>query len=79
LLLKKIKIRKLSTPPSTWVDPLTLWQTHEGQFPNIAFLAKQILGILGFHIETKRVFNLVGVLMRRSCLQVKILIGLSLW
>jgi hypothetical protein len=62
-----------------WVDPLTLWRTHEGQFPNVAFLAKQILGILSFWIETKRVFNLVGVLMRCSYLQVEILIGLSLW
>jgi hypothetical protein len=40
------------------------------QFPNIGFLAKQIFKILVLHIETKCVFNLVGVsttLKRCSC------------
>jgi hypothetical protein len=43
------------------------------QFPNIGFLAKQIFKILVSHIETKCVFNLVGVstTSRRCKLHVK--------
>jgi hypothetical protein len=49
------------------VDPLVWWQTHEAQFPNVNFLAKQIFGILGSQIEIKRVFNLVKVLIALRC------------
>ncbi len=38
---------RLYIPPTTHVDPFALWWTHEGQFPNVTFLAKQILGIIG--------------------------------
>jgi hypothetical protein len=31
---------------------------HEGQFPNVAFLAKQILGVLGSKIETEWVMSI---------------------
>jgi len=44
------------------VDHITQWWTHENHFPNVDFLAKQILGILKFEIETKKTFSLVGVL-----------------
>jgi hypothetical protein len=54
--------QRLSIPPSGCVDPLAWWQTHEGQFANVVFLGKQILGTLGSQIETKKVFSLVGVL-----------------
>ncbi len=36
---------KLSIPSSTSKDPLVWWHNHEGQFSNVAFLAKQILNI----------------------------------
>jgi hypothetical protein len=39
--------RRLSISSSTCADPLTWWQMHEGQFPNVIFLAKQNLGIIG--------------------------------
>jgi hypothetical protein len=57
---------------ATCVDPLVWWRIRETQFPNVSFLVKQILGILGSHIETKHVFSLVGVLtsLRRYRLQV---------
>jgi len=67
--------RRLFIPPSMCVDPFVWWQTHEGYFPNVVFLAKQILGIFNSQIETKMVFNLVGVLIALGCyhLEMKIL------
>jgi len=53
--------KRLSMSLVTCVDPLTWWRIHETQFPNVSFLVKQILGILGSQIEIERVFNLVGV------------------
>jgi hypothetical protein len=32
--------------------PLTWWKAHEAQFPNVAFVACQMFGILGLQIET---------------------------
>ncbi len=55
--------RRLSIPPTTCEDPLTWWCYHEKKFPNVAFMAKHILGILWSQIETKRIFNLVRVLI----------------
>jgi hypothetical protein len=43
-------------------NPLTWWQMHEGQFLNVGFFAKHILGISGPQIETENVFNFVGLL-----------------
>jgi hypothetical protein len=41
-------------------------------FPTIGFLAWQILGVVGFQIETKIIFSLVGILtnLRRCHLQI---------
>ncbi len=39
--------KRLYVSPTTSVDPLAWWQIHETQFPNLRFLVKQILGILG--------------------------------
>lgn len=36
---------RLSILHSMFVNPLALWQTCEGQFLNVGFLAKQIFGI----------------------------------
>jgi len=47
---------------SMCVDPLAWWHIHEGHFLNMGFLVKQILGIVGSQIETKRVFSLASVL-----------------
>ncbi len=59
--------RRLSISPTTCVDPLAWWWIHEIPLPNVSFLGKQILGILGSQIENKRVFNLVGVLTTLRC------------
>jgi hypothetical protein len=43
------------------IDPLMWWATNESRFPNMGFLAQQILGIPCSQIETKRIFSIVGV------------------
>jgi hypothetical protein len=42
--------------------PLQWWKDHAKQFPTIALLACQILGIPDFQIETECIFNIVGIL-----------------
>jgi hypothetical protein len=54
--------RRLSIPPTTYENPLAWCCNHEGQFSNVAFMAKHIIRILGSQIETKRVFSLARVL-----------------
>jgi hypothetical protein len=41
---------------------------HESQFPNVAFLARQVLGIVESQIETEQNFNIAGIIitLRRS-------------
>jgi hypothetical protein len=57
---------------ATCNDPLAWWCINEGQFPNITFLAKQILGKLGSQIERKSVFNLVRVITFLWCCNLQI-------
>jgi hypothetical protein len=54
-------------------NPFVGWKTHEGQFLNVGFFAKQVFGILGFQIEIEKMFNLIGVLrtLEPSYLQVQ--------
>jgi hypothetical protein len=60
--------KRLFISLATCVDLVAWWQIHETQFPNVNFLAKQILQILGSQIKTKRVFNLVsGLITLRHC------------
>ncbi len=35
-------------------NPLAWWRTHEVHFCYVGFVAKQILGIVGFHIEVDK-------------------------
>ncbi len=64
--------KRLSIPCATCEDPLAWLCNYEGQFSNVVFLAKHILGIPRSQIETKRVFSLARVLMplQRCQLQV---------
>jgi hypothetical protein len=41
---------------------LEWWAKHEFLFPTMAFLVRQILGIVGSQIEIERIFSLVGIL-----------------
>jgi hypothetical protein len=40
---------------------LKWWAKHESLFPIVAFLAHQILGIVGFQIKIERIFSFVGI------------------
>ena len=53
----------MQAAPKSAEKPLQWWKIHEGQFPTVVFLARQILGIVGSQIETERVFSIAGVLM----------------
>jgi hypothetical protein len=55
--------QRLFIPLSKYLDTLAWWCTHESEFPNVGFLPKQILKILGFQIGTKKMVSLVGVLI----------------
>jgi len=44
-------------------SPLQWWKDHARQFPTVAFLSCQFLGIPDFRIETKCIFNIVGILI----------------
>jgi hypothetical protein len=46
---------------------LLWWKEQVRLYPNVAFLARQILVIHGSKIETKRIFFVVGVLTNMHC------------
>jgi hypothetical protein len=53
-------------------NPLAWWRTHNGQFSNVAILAKQMLGIPGFQGEIERVFSLASVLKTLRCCRLQV-------
>ncbi len=65
--------RRLSIPQFMCINPLAWWQTHKGQFFNVAIMANQMLGIPRFQVQIERVFSLASVLktLRFCRLQVK--------
>jgi hypothetical protein len=63
LVVKLSLFRRLSISLATCVDPLAWWWIHETQFPNVSFLVKQLLRILGSQIEIECVFNLASGLI----------------
>jgi hypothetical protein len=54
------------------VNPIVWWKTHEGQFSNVGFLAKQVFGILGFQIEIEKVLSLIGILKTLKCCHLQV-------
>jgi hypothetical protein len=54
---------RLAIFPPMCANPLPRWKTHDGQFLNVGFLAKQVLWIQRSQIETKKIFSLVDVLI----------------
>ncbi len=42
--------------------PLEWWVEHESMFAIVAFLIRQIFGIVGFQIKIENFFSLVGIL-----------------
>jgi hypothetical protein len=48
--------------------PLQWSEKHESMFPTFCLCVREILGIVGSQIETKRIFSLVGILINlRRC------------
>jgi len=41
---------------------LRWWANRAMQFSHVSFLACQVLGIVGFQIETKWIFSVVGII-----------------
>ncbi len=64
--------KKLSILSFACANPLAWRLTHEGQFPNVGFLVKQILGIMGSPIEIELVFNLARVLIALRCCRLQL-------
>ena len=56
-------------PAKSTKKPFEWWKLeHEGQFPTVGYLARQILGIIGSQIKIERVFSIAGILtMLRRC------------
>jgi len=52
----------LSVGPTEIENFLRWWANHAMQFPHVSILACQMLGIVGFQIETKWIFNVVGII-----------------
>jgi hypothetical protein len=49
------------------------WAEHEQEFPNIIFLARQILGSIGSYIETERIFSMTKTItsLKHYCLGIE--------
>jgi hypothetical protein len=62
-----VDAKKIKCPLEYW------WRKHESMFPTIGFLTREILRIVGFQIEIKRIVSLVGIFinLRRCCLQLE--------
>jgi hypothetical protein len=69
----------LHVKPKGFVLPLIWWKSRESQFPNISFVIQQILWIHGSQIETKKIFNMVGMLTSLQHLSYKLTIWTSLY
>jgi len=49
------------------------WAKHVVQFPHVSFLAHQVLGIVGLHIEIKQILSVASVItnLKRSRLDIE--------
>jgi hypothetical protein len=48
--------RKFHVENANGLDPLKWWGCNQFKFPNLGFLAQQVLGILSSQIKTKQIF-----------------------
>ena len=60
LVLELSLFQRLAIPRK--VAPSKWWKENALRFPNVGFLAKQLLAILGSQIETKRIFSIHAIL-----------------
>jgi hypothetical protein len=67
-IVKEIVIKEFLDFRRFYVDlkeiknPFKWLEKRESRFPIMAFLARQILGIISSQIETKHIFSLIGIL-----------------
>jgi hypothetical protein len=59
--------------PSEIENLLIWWPKRAVQFPHVSCLVRQVLSIVGSHIQIKWIFNVVGVItnLRRSRLSIE--------
>jgi hypothetical protein len=62
LIRVELSLFKRTTMPIDPFSPFIWWAEYEQQFPNLAYLARQVMGIVGSQIEIERIFNMVGVI-----------------
>jgi len=43
-------------------NPFTRWAKHEQWFPNLTYVSRQVMGIVGSQIEIERIFSMVRVI-----------------
>ena len=58
--------RRLHVADGDYDNPLLWWRKHEKEFRNVAFLARQILGIVGSQVEIERIFSITGVILSQQ-------------
>lgn len=58
--------RRLHVADGDYDSPLAWWRKHEKEFRNVAFLARQILGIVGSQVEIERIFSITGVILSQQ-------------
>ncbi len=50
-------------------NPFIRWAKHEQWFPNLTYVSRQVMGIVGSQIEIERIFSMVRVITSlKSCL-----------
>ena len=62
--LQKIE-KEISTyleypPLKADADPLAWWRSENGQFPNLAYLARKYLSVCGTSVPSERIFSSAG-------------------
>ncbi|KAG0584835.1 hypothetical protein M758_3G242300 [Ceratodon purpureus] len=58
--------RRLHVADGDYDSPLLWWKKHEKEFRNVAYLARQILGIVGSQVEIERIFSITGVILSQQ-------------
>jgi hypothetical protein len=54
--------RKIVVPIDAF-SPFIWWPKHQQQFPNIGYLTRQVMRIVGSQIEIEIIFSMVGVII----------------
>ncbi len=73
LLITKLSLYRQTVVSIETFSSFGWWAEHEQQFPNIIYLARQILGIIGSYIETERIFSMIEIItgLRHYCLGIE--------